>query len=177
MFSNFLLQICRQTGFLCHVNLYTITDAVVVPVWNGAPLLVVWGVGKGLVTFAAGLVISLYWKDQWNILALSQCLLTVFPAVYSAGRYHSSLWEIVSCPSAHAILYLFHFSAPNSIFCWSTLYHNNTPPNFRRLLIIFPVSASLHGTFTVISIYLVFNSQWEYFCCRFCLSGSVLCQE
>ena len=65
-------------------------------------------------------------KAWWNILVLSPYLLTVFPAVYSADPCYISLWEIVPYSSVHANLFLLHFPALNSVFCWSTLCHNNT---------------------------------------------------
>ena len=53
VFSNFLPQIYQQIGFLCHVNLYTITSTVVPRVWNETQLLGWCRAGKSLVTFAA----------------------------------------------------------------------------------------------------------------------------
>ena len=62
VFSNFLLQIYQQTGFLCHVNLYTITSTAVSCVWNETQLLGLCRAGKSLVIFAARQAMPLYWK-------------------------------------------------------------------------------------------------------------------
>lgn len=51
-----------QIWFLCHVNLYTVTNTVVPGVWNETQLLGLYRTGDSLVTFTAGQAMPLYWK-------------------------------------------------------------------------------------------------------------------
>lgn len=114
-----------QIWFLCHVNLYTVTNTVVPGVWNETQLLGLYRTGDSLVTFTAGQAMPLYWKTGGTFwcsintcwLGSSQLFIQQIPAIFHYEK---------SCPYSLFMPTTYSTSALTSVFCWSTLCHNST---------------------------------------------------
>lgn len=83
-----------QIWFLCHVNLYTVTNTVVPGVWNETQLLICIGLGTVWWHLLQDRLCLLL-KDWWNILVLNNTCWLSSQKVYSADSCYISLREIV----------------------------------------------------------------------------------
>ena len=127
MFSNFLLQICYQIGFLYLVNLHTITDSIIPHVKEETMGTTAWHVWENTMfcDICCRTGFSSLSKDQWNILVLNQYSLTVFLAVQqTTTELHYK--KMSPCVSLFMPTCICSISALNSVLFWPTLCIVNT---------------------------------------------------